>query len=79
MDKMAVRTKVLFAPLLLYISDELLPEVVSLLYFGIHVEAIIQRHTEMAKGKGDHQIVMILMPKDILGGWKGKYNIFLCT
>jgi hypothetical protein len=46
--------KVLFAPLLLHISNELFPEVVSLLYVGIDVEAIIQRHTKIAKGKWDH-------------------------
>lgn len=49
MDKMAVGTKAMFAP---YISDELLLEVMSLLYVGIPVETIMQRHTEMVEKQG---------------------------
>jgi hypothetical protein len=46
---MAVGTKEMFAP---YISDELLLEVLSLLYVGIPVETIMQRHSEMVERQG---------------------------
>ncbi|XP_047056295.1 uncharacterized protein LOC124662512 [Lolium rigidum] len=49
MDKMAIGTKAMFAP---YISDELRLEVMSLLYVGIPVETIMQRHTEMVERQG---------------------------
>jgi len=49
MDKMAVGTKAMFAP---YISDELRLQVMSLLYVGIPVETIMQRHTEMVEKQG---------------------------
>ncbi|CAL5066662.1 unnamed protein product [Urochloa decumbens] len=49
MDKMAVGTKAMFAP---YISDELRLQVMSLLYVGIPVETIMQRHSEMVKKQG---------------------------
>ncbi|GJN24783.1 hypothetical protein PR202_gb12546 [Eleusine coracana subsp. coracana] len=49
MDKMAVGTKAMFAP---YISDELRLQVMSLLYVGIPVETIMQRHTEMVQRQG---------------------------
>ncbi|CAD6226395.1 unnamed protein product [Miscanthus lutarioriparius] len=49
MDKMAVGTKAMFAP---YISDELRLQVMSLLYVGIPVETIMQRHTEIVEKQG---------------------------
>jgi hypothetical protein len=49
MDKMAVGTKAMFAP---DISDELRLQVMSLLYVGIPVETIMQRHTEMVEKQG---------------------------
>uniref|UniRef100_A0ACD5XJC1 Uncharacterized protein n=1 Tax=Avena sativa TaxID=4498 RepID=A0ACD5XJC1_AVESA len=49
MDKMAAGTKAMFAP---YISEELRLEVISLLYVGIPVESIMQRHTEMVERQG---------------------------
>ncbi|CAN6213393.1 unnamed protein product [Urochloa humidicola] len=49
MDKMAVGTKAMFAP---YISDELRLQVMSLLYVGIPVETIMQRHSEMVRKQG---------------------------
>ncbi|RCV09907.1 hypothetical protein SETIT_2G067700v2 [Setaria italica] len=49
MDKMAVGTKAMFAP---YISDELRLQVMSLLYVGIPVETIMQRHTKMVEKQG---------------------------
>ncbi|XP_062189637.1 uncharacterized protein LOC133892717 isoform X1 [Phragmites australis] len=49
MDKMAIGTKAMFAP---YISDELRLQVMSLLYVGIPVETIMQRHTEMVEKQG---------------------------
>uniref|UniRef100_A0A0A9E773 SWIM-type domain-containing protein n=1 Tax=Arundo donax TaxID=35708 RepID=A0A0A9E773_ARUDO len=49
MDKMAIGTKAMFAP---YISDDLRLQVMSLLYVGIPVETIMQRHTEMVEKQG---------------------------
>ncbi|CAN6194479.1 unnamed protein product [Urochloa humidicola] len=46
---MAIGTKAMFAP---YISDELRLQVMSLLYVGIPVETIVQRHSEMVKKQG---------------------------
>ncbi|KAL6844363.1 hypothetical protein ACP4OV_026036 [Aristida adscensionis] len=49
MDKMAVGTKAMFAP---YISEDLRLQVMSLLYVGIPVETIMQRHTEIVRKQG---------------------------
>ncbi|XP_010921093.1 uncharacterized protein [Elaeis guineensis] len=49
MDKKAVGTRAMFAP---YISDELRLQIMSLLYVGVPVETIMQRHTEMVEKQG---------------------------
>uniref|UniRef100_A0A804MWA0 SWIM-type domain-containing protein n=1 Tax=Zea mays TaxID=4577 RepID=A0A804MWA0_MAIZE len=71
MDKMAVGTKAMFAP---YISDVLRLQVMSVLYVGIPVETIMQRHTGMVEKQGGpsnrddlltHRYVRILMERKI--------------
>ncbi|XP_072955921.1 uncharacterized protein [Typha angustifolia] len=49
MDKKAVGTRAMFAP---YISDELRLQIMSLLYVGVPVETIMQRHSEMVEKQG---------------------------
>lgn len=48
-DKKAVGTRAMFAP---YISDELRLQLMSLLYVGVPVETIMQRHSEMVDKQG---------------------------
>ncbi|KAM0947953.1 putative Zinc finger, SWIM-type [Dioscorea sansibarensis] len=48
-DKKAAGTCAMFAP---YISDELRLQILSLLYVGIPVETIMQRHTEIVEKQG---------------------------
>lgn len=49
MDQKAIGTRAMFAP---YISDELRLQIMSLLYVGVPVETIMQRHTEMVERQG---------------------------
>ncbi|KAG6519632.1 hypothetical protein ZIOFF_023129 [Zingiber officinale] len=49
LDKKAAGTRAMFAP---YISDELRLEIISLLYVGVPVETIMQRHTQMVQKQG---------------------------
>jgi hypothetical protein len=76
MDKMAVGTKAMFAP---YISDELRLQVMSLLYVGIPVETIMQRHTKMVEKQEVHQTGTIFLLIDMLGDWKGKYVVLFMS
>ncbi|KAJ4964988.1 hypothetical protein NE237_016837 [Protea cynaroides] len=48
-DKKAVGTRAMFAP---YISDDLRLRVLSLLYVGVSVETIMQRHNESVERQG---------------------------
>lgn len=48
-DKMAAGTRAMFAP---YISEDLRLRVLSLLYAGVSVETIMQRHTESVERQG---------------------------
>lgn len=48
-DKKAAGTSAMFAP---YISDELRLQILSLLFVGIPVETIMQRHTEIVEKQG---------------------------
>ncbi|KAJ6790841.1 Uncharacterized protein M6B38_248215 [Iris pallida] len=48
-DKKAAGTRAMFAP---YISDELRLQIMSLLYVGVPVETIMQRHTEAVEKQG---------------------------
>ncbi|XP_020243005.1 uncharacterized protein LOC109821233 [Asparagus officinalis] len=48
-DKKAAGTQAMFAP---YISDELRLQIMSLLYVGVPVETIMQRHTEAVEKQG---------------------------
>lgn len=48
-DKKAVGTRAMFAP---YISDELRLQIMSLIYVGVPVETIMQRHTEAVERQG---------------------------
>ncbi|WOK99140.1 hypothetical protein Cni_G07852 [Canna indica] len=49
LDAKSVGTRAMFAP---YISDELRLQVMSLLYVGVPVETIMQRHTQMVQKQG---------------------------
>ncbi|XP_068650431.1 uncharacterized protein [Aristolochia californica] len=49
MDEKAIGTRAMYAP---YISDELRLRVQSLLYVGVPVETIMQRHTESVEKQG---------------------------
>ncbi|XP_077210645.1 uncharacterized protein LOC143846111 isoform X2 [Tasmannia lanceolata] len=49
LDKKAVGTRAMYAP---YISDELRLRVLSLLYVGVPVETIMQRHTKSVEKQG---------------------------
>lgn len=48
-DKMSVGTRAMFAP---YISEEFRLQLTSLLYVGVPVETIMQRHMESVKKQG---------------------------
>ncbi|RZS17284.1 hypothetical protein BHM03_00049409 [Ensete ventricosum] len=49
LDKKAAGTRAMFAP---YISDELRLQIMSLLYVGVPVETIMQRHSQMVQKQG---------------------------
>ncbi|XP_047310645.1 uncharacterized protein LOC124914189 isoform X2 [Impatiens glandulifera] len=48
-DKMSVGTRAMFAP---YISEDLRLRIMSLLYVGVPVETIMQRHSESVESQG---------------------------